>query len=156
MALANPSWLGMLPAFTKPVFNIALHCIPLHFHQLHISTDNNQTTKYEVQELYGPSEREHLIYTLTYSMGVRDKRTNRQGNSMSRRKGSTIGCHHDYFWSIFQCKNLYFTAECMNKFILILIEICQCFDFMNRISLPFYAAHQIFLLGLHRYKIWLN
>ena len=27
---------------------------------------------------------------------------------------------------------------------------------MSRISLPFYAAYLIFLLGLHKYKIWLN
>ena len=47
VALAKPSWLGMLPAFTEPVLNIALHCIPLHFQKLH-TTDNNQTTKYEV------------------------------------------------------------------------------------------------------------
>ena len=55
-----------------------------------------------------------------------------------------------------ESKNVYYTAKCMNKCILILIEIYPCFDFMSRMSLPFYAAYQIFLLGLHKYKIWLN
>ena len=43
VALAHPSWLGMLPAFAEPVLNIALHCIPLHFINC---TENKQKWPY--------------------------------------------------------------------------------------------------------------
>ena len=169
VALANPSWLGMLPAFTEPVFNIALHCIQLHFHQLHC-TDNNQTDKIWVtkiiQALWAPTSgraswfREHLICShIRWVFGTNeptDKAVLWVGGRAVLRLPPLFCLGHDYFWSSFQSKNVYLTAECMNKFILILIEIRQCFDFMSRTSLPFYAAYQIFLLGLHKYKIWLN
>ena len=149
----------MLPAFTEPVFNIALHCIQLHFHQLHC-TDNNQTDKIWVtkiiQALWAPTSgraswfREHLICShIRWVFGTNeptDKAVLWVGGRAVLRLPPLFCLGYDYFWSSFQSKNVYLTAECMNKFILILLR------FVNVLTL--WAEFHYLFMQLIKYFCW--